>query len=171
VKWIYERYLCYCENPPPELIEAALERARESGAPVDHLRAEEARALVSGSQIQEYMARELSIKELYYQALSETELAVPFEDVLGLPMEEVPKAGLERMMIRLTGQPLGGRHAAPKEHAWIVSTSYTPRRSSNRKPAAKNRTANERRPGKWTYPSRHPVRSGVTAADLMRAIR
>lgn len=98
VKWIYERYLSYSENPPAELVEAALKRAKEYETPVKNISIEEAKNLVSGTQVKEYIAHELSLKEFYYHVLCETEPSIQLEDVLSLSMEEMPKDKLEKLM-------------------------------------------------------------------------
>lgn len=97
VRWIFERYLAYSENPPEELLKTAIKRARSRGVSVQGISFEEAKSLVTDSLVKEYMAEELSLKELYYHALSEQDTTVRHEDILSLPMEALPKAELKKL--------------------------------------------------------------------------
>lgn len=98
VKWIYERYFSYSENPPVELVEIAKKQPKHRGNLPKDMPYEEAKRLVTDYLIKEYIAHELSLKELYHQALSQKNAPVPLKDILALPMEEIPKVELEKLM-------------------------------------------------------------------------
>ncbi len=101
VKWIYERYLSYSAQPPLELVNITLERAKQRGEQTENVSYKEAKLLVGDYLIKEYMANELSLKELYYHVLSEKGLAVSLEDILVLPMDEIPKEELKKLMVKI----------------------------------------------------------------------
>lgn len=98
VKWIYERYFSYSENPPVELVETAMKQPKHRGKLSKDMPYSEAKLLVTDHLIKEYIANEFSLKELYHQALSQKNAPVPLKDILVLPMEEIPKVELEKLM-------------------------------------------------------------------------
>lgn len=99
VKWIYERYLSYSENPTIALIEFALKRSEEHDEIPEDISYEEAKHLVNDDLVKKYIAEELSLKVLYHQVILERlAAAVKIEDILSLPLEDIPRKELTSLM-------------------------------------------------------------------------
>lgn len=98
VKWIYERYFAYSENPPIELVEITMKQPKYGKKLQKDMPYEEAKLLVTDPIVKEYIAHELSLKEFYFHALSEKGTIVNLEDILALPMSEMPIEELEKLM-------------------------------------------------------------------------
>jgi len=96
VKWIFERYLLYLEQTPVEVLKFAIGTAADDL--LEGMSYEEAESLVNDDLIKEYIAYELSLKELYYYVLSEKGNAICLDDILTLQIEEMPKEELSLLM-------------------------------------------------------------------------
>ena len=107
VKWIYSQFLAYCQEPPAELVKIAQERAKASPYVPLPYDTKESGYHVSASLVKEYLARELSLKELYYQVVCEKDPSIPFENVLALRMDDLPKDILEKLMADISRLDLG----------------------------------------------------------------
>jgi len=168
VKWIFERFLLYLENPPEELVKTALKRARSQGISIREISFEEAKSLVTVNLVKEYMVRELSLKELYYHALSEKNPTVRFEDILSLPMEALPKAGLEKLMSDISQLDI-----MRKQHEYsqrvnhiLRSTLYNGTAELTLRPA--NRKGKMPLEHRWTVAQEHEP---IISPEMFRAVQ
>lgn len=101
VKFIFRKVEEYSQNPPAELVERILEEYEAQGTILTY---EEAVPLVSLSAVQEYVAEELSIKNMAFDLSNasktieslQTILARPFAD---FPVDDVRRAYQDKMEI------------------------------------------------------------------------
>ncbi|AEG58989.1 recombinase family protein [Desulforamulus ruminis] len=96
IRWKVRQFLSYSDNPPDELLKRAI-KANGLRKPLESVSHEEAKSLVSTSQILEYIAHEFCIKEVYYLTIKEIDPSIEFEDILNLKLEKFPEAELQEL--------------------------------------------------------------------------
>lgn len=96
IRWNVKQFLSYSENPPVELLKRVI-KDRGSRERIEAISHEEAKSLVSTTQISKYIAHEFCLKEIYYLTIIETDPSVKFEDILNLNMEELPQTQIQEL--------------------------------------------------------------------------